>query len=205
MRAPAAIALATALLLAPGHPASAQPLELSLAPILIIDQERLFAESSLGALISAEIEAETQALAEENRRIEQELIAEELDLTERRPDLPAEEFRALADAFDAKVQRFRSEQDAKERALQQRREQEQQDFVNRIGPVLGDLARERGAVAILDRRAVLLAAGRIDVTDEAIERLNALIATEEGREGGPPPGDGVLPATPSGGAEGGTD
>lgn len=134
MRAHAAICVAAALLLAvPPAPATAQPLDLAGSPILIIDQERLFAESSLGGRISAEIEAATVALAEENRRIEAELIAEELDLTERRPGLPPEEFRALADAFDEKVQRIRSEQDNKDRELQQRREKEQQDFVNRIG------------------------------------------------------------------------
>lgn len=158
---------------------AAQPLELSVAPILVIDQERLFSESRLGERISSEIEAASDTLAAENRRIEAELVAEELSLTERRSSLPPEEFRALADAFDAKVQRLRAEQDEKERALQARGEADRQAFLNSIVPVLGAIAGERGAVAILDRRAVFLSADRIDVTDEAIRRLNAAIDQQD--------------------------
>ncbi len=159
--------------------AAAQPLELSVSPILVIDQERLFSESRLGERISSEIEAASDTLAAENRRIEAELVAEELSLTERRSSLPPEEFRALADAFDAKVQRLRAEQDEKERALQARGEADRQAFLNSIVPVLGAIAGERGAVAILDRRAVFLSADRIDVTDEAIRRLNAAIDQQD--------------------------
>lgn len=173
-------------------PGRAQPLDLAVSPILIIDQERLFAESQLGARIAAGIEDEAEALAAENRRIEAELIAEELALTEQRAELPVDEFRALADAFDEKVQRIRAEQDAKELDLQRRREEERQEFLNRIGPILGELARERGAVAVLDRRAVFLAADRIDITDEAIDRLNAEIAEDMPA----PPGDASPDAAP---------
>ena len=179
--------------------AGAQPLDLSVSPILVIDQERLFSDSRLGERISSEIEAATETLAAENRRIEAELVAEELSLTERRSSLPPEEFRALADAFDAKVQRLRAEQDEKERALQARGEAERQAFLNSILPVLGAIARERGAVAILDRRAVFLSAERIDVTDEAISRLNAAI-DQQGRplqdEDGTVPGEDAIDTAP---------
>lgn len=179
--------------------AGAQPLDLSVSPILVIDQERLFSDSRLGERISSEIEAATETLAAENRRIEAELVAEELSLTERRGGLPPEEFRALADAFDAKVQRLRAEQDEKERALQARGEAERQAFLNSILPVLGAIARERGAVAILDRRAVFLSAERIDVTDEAISRLNAAI-DQQGRplqdEDATPPGEDAIDTAP---------
>lgn len=164
---------------------AAQGLEMSISPILIIDQERLFAESHLGEQIGREMEAKTEALAAENRRIEAELIAEEQALTERRKELPAAEFRVLAENFDAKVQRIRAEQDAKERDLQHEREQAQARFLGRIVPILGQLAAERGAVAILDRRTVFLAADSIDITEQAIARINALIAAEE--EGTPDP------------------
>ena len=182
----AAIALLAAICLAgsAGDRARAQDFGVTTSPILVIDQERLFSESRLGERISSQLEQRADELAAENRRIEAELIADELDLTERRAELPPQEFRALADAFDEKVQRLRAQQDAKEMELQERREEERQNFLNRIGPVVSALAQERGAVAILDRRAVFLAAGSIDVTDEAIERLNAAMEPES--EGIPP-------------------
>ena len=86
------------------------------SPILTLDQERLFNGSRVAERMSAEIERRTDDLAAENRRIEAQLVAEELELTERRATLEPSEFRNLADKFDALVQSIREEQDAKARA-----------------------------------------------------------------------------------------
>lgn len=193
-----------------GATAHAQDLELAYSPILTIDQERLLTETNLGAEIARELEARAEALASENRRIEAELIAEERALTEKRKTMSAAEFRPLAEAFDEKVQRIRAEQDAKERELARAREEQRARFVQRIVPLLGQLAAERGAVAILDRRVVFLAAESIDITDEAIARINAALARDDagaadaqsGPEGGAA-GDaanGVEGASPEAGA-----
>ena len=99
-------------------PLYAQERPVIASPILTLDQERLFEQTGVTAIISTEVERRRSILAEENRRIEAELVAEETALTEQRKTLPAEEFRALADAFDKKVQALRVEQDAKAVALQ---------------------------------------------------------------------------------------
>jgi Skp family chaperone for outer membrane proteins len=142
------------------------------SPILTIDQDRLFAETRLGAEQSAEWERQAEALAAENTEIENALIAEESALTEQRAELPPEEFRALADAFDERVQRLRAEQDEKARVLNRQREEERARFFNEIAAVLSEIVREKGAVVVIDRRDVFLSADRIDITDEAIERIN---------------------------------
>ena len=161
-----------AVLLLAVSPARAQELEIA-SPILTLDQERLFNGSRVAERVSAEIERRTEDLAAENRRIEARLVAEELELTERRGALPAEEFRALADEFDARVQDIRNAQDAKARELQRLRDEERQNFLRQISPVLAEIVRERGAVAVLDRRSVFLSAESIDITEEAIARINA--------------------------------
>ena len=161
-----------AVLLLAVSPVRAQELEIA-SPILTLDQERLFNGSRVAERVSAEIERRTEDLAAENRRIEARLVAEELELTERRGALPAEEFRALADEFDARVQDIRNAQDAKARELQRLRDEERQNFLRQISPVLAEIVRERGAVAVLDRRSVFLSAESIDITEEAIARINA--------------------------------
>ncbi|MCG6901613.1 MAG: OmpH family outer membrane protein [Rhodobacter sp.] len=145
------------------------------SPILTLDQERLFNGSRVAERVVAETERRTAELTAENRRIEEQLVAEELELTERRPSLPPDEFRALADAFDAKVQGIRAAQDAKARELQRLQDEERQNFLRRITPVLAEIVRERGAVVVLDRRSVLLSAEAIDITDEAIARINEVL------------------------------
>jgi Skp family chaperone for outer membrane proteins len=142
-------------------------------PVLTIDQDRLFAETRLGAEALAELEHRAQELASENKEIEAALIAEEQDLTQRRSEIEPQAFRELADAFDAKVQRLRGEQDEKARDLTRSRDEARAAFFNEIAATISDIVREKGAVVVIDRRDVFLSADRIDITNEAIERINA--------------------------------
>ncbi|MCU0902565.1 MAG: OmpH family outer membrane protein [Tabrizicola sp.] len=145
------------------------------APLLTLDQDRLFLDSNFGKAAIARERAATDALEQENRRIEAELVAEEQALTDLRTTLTPEEFTARADAFDAKVERIRGEQDAKSQTLALAREKDRKDFLQVAVPILGDLLGDKGAVAILDKNLVILSLSAIDVTDEAIARVNAAL------------------------------
>lgn len=167
-------------------------------PIVTLDQDRLFAGTRYGQAVQRAWEAEQQALMEENRRIERDLEAEERDLTARRPELQAEEFRRLADAFDAKVEALRKAQEAKSRALSRRRDEGRQTFFSAALPILGDLMREVGAVAIVSKDAIILSFDRIDITDRAIARVDAVLgdgpALQPADQTDPAPGaDGAAP------------
>lgn len=143
-----------------------------LTPVLTIDQDRLFSETRLGAEALAEIERQAQELAAENARIEAALIAEEGELTEQRATMEPAAFRELADAFDERVQTLRAEQDEKVRQLSRLRDDARASFFNEVGAILSEIVREKGALVVLDRRQVILSADRIDITDEAIQRIN---------------------------------
>lgn len=151
----------------------AQDLGAPLSPVLVIDSDRVFRASLTGKKINEDLEVRLEALATENRIIEAELVAEELELTNRRKGMVPAEFRKLANAFDKKVQEIRFSQDAKQRELQQLRDDENQSFIGTITPILSAIGRERGALLILERRSVLLSADTIDITEEAIARINA--------------------------------
>ena len=154
--------------------------------ILTLDQDQLFAESAFGKASLDRERAATLALDVENKQIEAALIAEEQDLTTRRATLPADEFAALATAFDIKVERIRGEQDAKFRALSQIREEDRKAFLRAIVPVLGELMGEKGAVAILEKSSVILSLTAIDVTDEAIARVDAVLPPADPAASAPP-------------------
>ncbi len=156
--------------------ASGQEVSAPLAPatpILTLDKERVFAESAAGQAVEAQIAAENEALAAENRQIDAALEAEERDLTERRPLIGTAEFQALAEAFNTKAVGLRETQVAKAKALERRREEERQKFFQSLVPVLAAIMRDAGAFVILDDKAVLVSFDRIDVTAEAILRMNA--------------------------------
>jgi Skp family chaperone for outer membrane proteins len=175
-------AFALSLALLGAGPLAAQDAGLA---ILTLDQERLFLESDFGRAVAGRDEVAARALEAENKRIEAELVTEEQALTELRKTLPAEEFTRRATAFDQKVERIRTEQDQKARELTRSREAEQQEFLRLVVPVLGELMTDKGAVAIIDKAALILSLSSIDVTDEAIARVNA--AQAAGTEPTPAP------------------
>lgn len=182
--------LAAALPAAWPLPAPAQSLGRVVSPVLTVDRDRLYSGSQFGQRVTRELEAASAAMAQETRKIEAALEEEEKALTTQRESLDPQAFRDLANAFDEKVQALRAERETAEANLRQQIEDAQLEFFDRIGPVLGQLVRERGAVLVLDRRAILLAAADVDITDEAIARIDAVL------------GDGVTdapqgPATPA--------
>jgi len=175
-------------------PMQAQDFAGPTSAILTLDQEKLFNDSKVGRQILAEVERLLTELSEENREIEEKLVAEELDLTERRPTLTPAEFIELANAFDDKVQTIRAAQDAKSRELQRVQDEQRQKFLRQITPLLTDIVRERGAVVVMDRRAVLLSAQSVDITDEAIARINATVDAGEPIADDPPDETVIEPA-----------
>jgi Skp family chaperone for outer membrane proteins len=157
--------------------AQVQAQEPALAPILTLDQDRFFLESDFGRAVLDRERTATAELEQENKRIEADLVAEEQALTEQRKTLSPEEFAAKADAFDAKVERIRAEQDAKAEALTEGRDKDRQAFLQAAVPVLGALLGEKRATAIFDKSQVIVALSAIDITDEAIAKVNAALAT----------------------------
>ena len=184
-------------------PAAAQNFGRVVSPILTLDRDQLFAGTLYGQRVNRELEQASTAMAAETRSIEAALEAEELALTEQRATMDPEAFRELASAFDDKVQSLRAEREAAEADLLAQIEAAQTAFFNRIGPVLGQLVRDRGAVLIVDRRAVLLSAADIDITSAAIEQIDAVLG-DGGDLGGVPGasddgtlGETVAPAVPT--------
>lgn len=144
-------------------------------PVLTLDRERLFSGTRFGQAVIARFDAEAKALQAENRRIDSALEAEERALTDRRATTAAEEFRALAAEFDAKVEKLRAAQDTKSRDLARQRDEARQQFYDTALPVLGKLMSDLGAVAIIDRGALIISFERFDITDEAIARIDEVL------------------------------
>ncbi len=143
--------------------------------LLTIHSDRMFSESEYGQRIAREMEGRSAVLMAENRRIEAELRAEELDLAERRSTTDPDAFRALAQSFDQKVQETRSTQEAKFLEITNARDEARREFRETSIPILEQIMAETGAAAILEQSTVLLSADSIDVTDLAIARIDAIL------------------------------
>ena len=143
--------------------------------IAVIEQERLFLQTRFGKAMQASTDTARKALQAENQRLEADLEAEERKLTDQRTTMPADQFRPLAEAFDEKVKGIRQAQDTKARELARRAEEDRARFVETAAPILAALMSELGAVVLIDKSVAVLSMDSIDVTDEAIAKIDAVL------------------------------
>ncbi|WP_287884250.1 MULTISPECIES: OmpH family outer membrane protein [Paracoccus] len=146
-------------------------------PVLTLDQEMLYLHSKWGQRVQADLEQRGREIAAENDRLADQFATEEQELTALRQTLPPDEFRKRADEFDKRVVEVRRARDAAARSLQTEADEERQAFFRAVLPVLAALMRERGAVVVLDQRAIFVASQSIDVTDVLIERIDREVGT----------------------------
>ena len=180
-----AAGLALALLLGVSPMAALAQSVVQKTAIVTLDQEQLFLGTQYGRALQAKFESESAALLAENRKIDAALEAEERGLTDKRATMTAQDFRPLAEAFDNKANELRKAQDVKSKDLAKSRDADRQAFFQAVAPILGDYMVERGAVAILDKSAIVVSLGAIDITKEVIARIDTRL------------GDGSKPVVPA--------
>ncbi|WP_162933062.1 OmpH family outer membrane protein [Roseovarius sp. EL26] len=160
--------------------AKAQTIGVIQSELLVLDTERLLAETLFGKKMTAEYQAAREKLSTQNRQIEAELEAEEKLLTELRAQSSTYEFKSMADAFDAKVQELRRTSDLKVRELERNRDLAPVAFMRTVEPILVELMVETGGAVILDKRSVLFRRDVVDITSLAITRIDQKIGDGTG-------------------------
>ncbi len=145
------------------------------SPILTLDWEELYTQSAWGRRVSAELEVASSALNRENSRIADGLVEEERSLTERRAKMAPEAFRTEADAFDQRVIGIRRAQETKARSLTAQADSERSRFITAAIELLDGMIEARGAVVVIDRRAIIRGAGAVDVTEDMVARADAAL------------------------------
>lgn len=143
--------------------------------VLIIDSERLYFETLYGRRLARDLAAQTAEVQVENDEIVAELTEEERSLTQRRPQMAPEIFRAEADAFDEKVQEVRSARDAKNLELQAATVDARAQFEESVQSIVANVMLERGATMVLEQRNVVLSVRSANITDDVIVRIDAVL------------------------------
>ncbi|PWE17240.1 outer membrane chaperone Skp [Marinicauda salina] len=151
--------------------------------VLIMSEERILRESAvgqhiaselerIGGEIQAELEAAGQPIAQENEALNAETSALSQEAIQGRPDLMQriQQLQQDAAAFEQTRRRRQQELVATERAAMQ-------PVLQALQGILQQIVEERGANVLLDRSQIVYANDAVDVTDTAIERLNAQMQT----------------------------
>jgi Skp family chaperone for outer membrane proteins len=160
-------------LVAGAAPAVAQtPAGVPGAQIIIVDITQILRESKAAKDVQAQLDRETVAYSKEVSRQENELQKIRDDLERQRTVLSP-------DAFTAKTREYQQRFDTLDKSVQVKRQGLQQSYNDAMGKVesaalqiIADLAKERGANLVLAKAAVMFEAAGLDVTAEAIVRLD---------------------------------
>lgn len=159
------------------------------APLLTVDQDRLFTESAWGKRALLAFEENGRRIAEDNERLAEQLSAEEALLTRQRAGMEPGAFRQRAEAFDTRATTVRRERAQAVQELNAGLDADRTAFYQAALPVMGALMQQRGAVAVLDRRTVFVSLDAIDITSDLISRLDATLGEGPAPTQAPPPDD----------------
>ena len=145
----------------------------------MVDLDRAYETSLFGKSMRAQFREDNQDVAAENALILNALKDEELQLTEDRVTLSAEEFAAAAAAFDAKVKEIRSARLEKIRQVDEQFKNLKPLFFKLIEPFFDLIMREFNATVILEKSSVLRSIEGIDITDLLVERVDDVYLANE--------------------------
>ncbi len=157
------------------------------APVLIVDVKRILDESRASVGAQRKIEAQRSAF-------QSEIAAREQEIRKAEQELLAARGRLKPDAYAEKENQLRKKFREVEQYVQERRRLLEQATALAMGKVravlvgiVADVARRRGAQAVLVRQQMLWSEGSLDITNQVLERLNAELPELPLRIGNPPP------------------
>lgn len=168
-----------ALCLALGHrPAAAQsdtpPVPF---PIIVIDFQEALRRSDAAEQARRQVDVLRQGYQEAFVAIEEELRAAESELADNRTRLPPEAFAERRREFEERVTQAQREAQTTRASLDQAVERAMGAVRAQLIEVIADIAQERGATLVLNKAQVILVDRSLDLTDEAVSRLDQVMPT----------------------------
>ena len=168
--------VAVMLLAAPAmaQTASPSPPESNLggANLGVIDMRGIIQQSKALATIRAALDEQNRAFQEEVSKEELRLRKSERELNSLKTELAEEDFRQRLDAFEREVVAIqRSIQSQKirfDKSIQQAQSQLEQELLK----IVSEIAQERQLSMVFQRQNVVIYSNALDITNEALARLN---------------------------------
>ncbi|HEY2010731.1 MAG TPA: OmpH family outer membrane protein [Rhizomicrobium sp.] len=147
------------------------------AKIVVLDRAGIMQFSKAGqdiakqmqtyaAQAKADLQSRGRALETEERGLQQQVAI-------LAPDLKAKRIAA----FQAKQQALQADVSRKDEQMRYALAQARQQMEAKLGPILQQLVKERGANMVIDRQAMVFAPPAFDITTDAINRLNQQLPT----------------------------
>ncbi len=138
----------------------------------IVDVQAVLEQSKAGQGVKAKLEAKRKAIQADIDKTEKQLKAEQDQLNVQRPTLPPEEFQKKTADFQAKVQKYRKDAEAKKQELDKSYNDSVKQMMATLQKVITDVATKSKLTLVLNRSTVILSAEAWDITDTVLKEFN---------------------------------
>jgi outer membrane protein len=145
--------------------------------IIVVDLQRILREAAAVRALQQQVGAAREAFQAEIRQREEELRRLDQELARERPTLPPEVYAERRQALADQLAALQTDIQERRRQLDQAMNEGMRQVQSELLPVLQQLTEERGADIMLAKTAIVLARPELEVTDEALARLNARLPT----------------------------
>ena len=143
--------------------------------VCIYHHDRLMAQSTAGQSLVAGVQRLQQEVQTELAPYEQFIQTERQALQQGQATIPQDQFQQRAEALDARYREFEGLRQTRTAEMRYTLAYQQQQIGQAVDPNLGALYTERGCGILLSADGVLRANPQMDLTETAIQRLNAAL------------------------------
>ena len=138
----------------------------------VIDINKILAEANAAVEAAEEIEKIAIEIENEIKSSDEEIIKEQNLLIESQSIMAPEAFEAKRIEYESKIQTYNSERQSKLMKIDELIAISRNDILNAIKPILEEISNEKGITIILEKTSIMLNAEKMDITNEALKRLN---------------------------------
>lgn len=145
--------------------------------ILIVDLERVSADSAAGKNGQSQLQAKAQSVQARVKTLSDQIGAEYQALDKARASMAQEAFQAKVKDLETRRGNAENEVRGRQQDLAQSADYVRRQILDAVNPIITAIMRERGAQMVLVQDATMAYVPSVDVTDEVIKRLNVSLPT----------------------------
>jgi len=145
--------------------------------IIVVDLQQILREADAVQALQAQVGAAREAFQAEIRQREEELRQRDQELARERPNLPPEIYASRRQALADELAALQSAVQERRRQLDQAMNEGMRQVQSVLLPILQALTEQQGAFLLLSKTSIVLVRPELEITAEALIRLNEALPT----------------------------
>lgn len=140
--------------------------------IVVIDTQEIYREAAAVKGLQKQIDGQRSTYREELQKQEESLRAADKELARQRTILSSEAFAQKRRGLEEQIANLQREVQRRRKVLEKQFAQGMKQVQSVLVEISQDIARERNAVLVVEKSAVVLVKPELEITEEALKRLN---------------------------------